>query len=398
MAPVASNKGGSVLVYPPLTSDLEDSQRPAGFHSEAFPLRNLVMHITEACNLRCDYCYIQKTPRVMNRQVAEQSVRFLFDHAPEGDDPLSITFFGGEPLLEPGLIEYIHALASQQGGVRGREVTFGMTTNATLITAQNAQMIKRLGISVRLSLDGVGDAHDRHRRTISGKGSFDLIRRQLGHIAEIESVSVRLTVSPDTAAQLPASIQWLSDHGFNSISFSPVTEAEWSEESLAQLLEAQQQLYRIQNASDGVKISHIGKTERALAAQGPRWGCGAARGFVAVDPEGYLYPCHRFVGYFRNGETQRVGHVARGFDIQRREYYLAANHSSARQGCGHGMFSPEVPDQEKNCQQCQLLPVCGSNCMAVSEYMTGDPTRPHPVNRLFAQIDAATHLDAVGNS
>ena len=44
----------------------------------------------------------------MTEETAEQAIRFLLDHAAPAPAPVSVTFFGGEPLLEPRLIEFIH--------------------------------------------------------------------------------------------------------------------------------------------------------------------------------------------------------------------------------------------------------------------------------------------------
>jgi uncharacterized protein len=330
----------------------------------------------------------------MTDAIAARSVDFLFEQAPPTPDPVSITFFGGEPLLEPALIEFVHDRATARAQAEGRQISFGMTTNATLLSRRNAELIKRLGIATRLSLDGIGDAHDRHRVTRGGRGSFALISRNLERAAALDGVSVRLTVTPETAADLPASISWLAERGFTSIGFSPVIEAEWTEESLAQLFDALRHLYALAPRVPSGSLSNLHKTDRALGATGPRWGCGAARGFVAIDTEGFLYPCHRFVGYFRNGEDQRIGHVDRGFDVAAREYYIAANHSSTHQGCGHGLFSDEVASEQRTCGSCSLLSICGSNCMDVNEHMTGDPTKPPSINRALAQIEAAAHLAA----
>ncbi|MEA2687163.1 MAG: uncharacterized protein QOE93_2358 [Actinomycetota bacterium] len=365
------------------------------FRSARHPIQNVVMLITEECNLRCDYCYIRKQPRTMTEGIAERSVAFLFEQAPPAPTGLSITFFGGEPLLEPGLIELIHASATARAAADGdRPISFSMTTNATLLSAANVEMIERLGISVRLSLDGIGDAHDRHRRTRAGKGSFPLIQRHLERAAGLPSVSVRLTVSPETASELPASIAWLGERGFRSISFSPVIEADWTEDDLAHLYLSLKELYRMQAERPGVRINSIARTRPALESSGERWGCGAARTFVAIDAEGYLYPCHRFVGYFQNGPQQRIGHVDHGFDVGAREHYIVANHSSSHVGCGHGLFPEDLAPQEHRCGNCSLLGVCGSNCMAVNEHMTGDPTRPPSINRVLAQIEAAANLQS----
>ncbi len=362
--------------------------------SERHRIRNVVLLITEECNLRCDYCYIRKQPRTMSEATARRSVEFLFDQAPPPPADLSITFFGGEPLLEPRLIELVHSWATARAASEGRPVTFSMTTNATLLSPRNVEMITRLDIATRLSLDGVGAAHDRHRRARAGGGSFALVQRHLERAVALPSVSVRLTVSPETAADLPASIAWLAERGFRSISFSPVIEADWTEESLAHLYRALQELHRFQAERPALRITTLGGTAQATVATGDRWGCGAARALVAVDAEGHLYPCHRFVGYFANGPSQRIGHVDRGFDVGAREQYIAANHSSSHLGCGQGLFDDGVAPEARRCGGCSLLGVCGSNCMAVNEHMTGDPTRPAPVNRVLAQIEAAAALSA----
>ncbi len=247
-----------------------------------------------------------------------------------------------------------------------------------------------------MSLDGIGPAHDRHRRTVAGKGSFRLVERHLDRIVRLDDVSVRLTVSPETASSLPQSIRWLMDHGFERISFSPVIEAEWTAESAAALLDATVALYRMQRElGQKVTIGNLGKTASRLGKLHDGYGCGAARGMVAVDASGYLYPCHRFVGYFRNGEAQRIGDVRRGFDHRARERYIAANHVASHTGCGHGLFTDDVEQGDRACGRCSLGSVCGTACMAVNEHLTGDPRRPHPVNRLLAQVQAAAHLASV---
>ena len=366
------------------------------FRSDRHALFSLVMLITEQCNLRCDYCYIRKVPRRMSDEIADASVDFLLAHAAPAPAPVSICYFGGEPLLEPRLVERIHAHTSAAAAAQGRSATFTMTSNATLLNERNAALIERLGIGLRVSLDGIGAAHDRHRRTVGGKGSFRLIERNLDRIALLPGVSVRLTVGPETAASLPESIAWLVDRGFKRIAFSPVTEAAWTAPAAAALLEGLVELRRLQQSfGNGASISNITKTDGRLGRADAGFGCGAARGMVAVDASGFVYPCHRFIGYFENGPAQRIGDVRTGFDTTARERYIAANHISNHTGCGSGLFRPDVAPAERACGSCSLHSVCGTACMALNEHLTGDPRRPHPVNRLLAQVEAAAHLAAL---
>jgi len=361
----------------------------APFCSDQHQMTHLIMLLTEECNLRCDYCYIRKEPRTMTREVARHSVDFLFS---ESDGDVSIGFFGGEPLLEPDLIEFIHEYASQKALRDKRSIRFSMTTNMTLLSARNAAMIERLGIRVTLSLDGFESVHDQHRHTRSGRGSFQLVKRNLKRASGLTGVGVRLTVSPDTAGSLIESIRWLAENGFRSMAFSTVTEAQWSEDSLADLARAYQRLGALADQL-GLSIINVSRLGRKLGKPGDEFGCGAARQMGAVDTEGFIYPCHRFIGYFRNGAAQRIGHVATGLDKQAREHYISANHSSTRSSCGLGLFPDGIESRDQRCGTCSLHGTCASRCMAISEYMTGDPQMPHPINRVLAQIEAAAVIN-----
>ena len=361
------------------------------FDSRRFEISHLVMLITEECNLRCDYCYIRKVPRTMSEQTAAQSVDFLFENG-RSDGPLGIVFFGGEPLLEPGLIEFIHDRATARAAEAGRRATFSMTTNATLLHERNVALLRRLGVKVRISLDGIGASHDRHRRTVAGRGSFGLIERHLDRVRSLPAVSVRLTVTPETASELVQSMEWLVARGFEHIAFSPVVEADWDARSIADLVQARIGLAELER-STGVPILELTDAEQQLCGTGAQFGCGAARNFVAIDSQGHMYPCHRFIGYFRNGRAQRVGHVATGYDDARRSRYIAANHLSTHSGCGAGLFDED--EQSRECRNCGLLSECASRCMAINEHMTGDPTQPHPINRVLAQAAVSTTMHAL---
>jgi len=85
------------------------------------PLKTLILHVTEACNLRCTYCYQADTKdreaggpqQAMSREVAQEAVDFLFEHSGPLED-LVIVFFGGEPLLNFDVIRFVVDLATEK--------------------------------------------------------------------------------------------------------------------------------------------------------------------------------------------------------------------------------------------------------------------------------------------
>ena len=108
-----------------------------------FPLATLVLNVTNKCNLSCTYCYEYGEDKLtseesfgkarMDDKTARDSIDFLMRSS--GDRPqVSITFFGGETLLNFDAIKTATEYAEEQGNKNGKRVHYSLTTNATLLT------------------------------------------------------------------------------------------------------------------------------------------------------------------------------------------------------------------------------------------------------------------------
>ncbi len=369
---------------------------PDCFKSASHPLTSITLLLTEQCNLRCDYCYIFKAASIMTPAIARQSVDFLLSKTDKQSQKLAICFFGGEPLLEPQLLQSTAEYALEKTKDSNHALTFSITSNATLLDQDRYELLKKYQIKPTFSLDGIGPSHDMHRKTIQGAGSFHLIEENMERMLSLPETTIRLTVTPDTVSNLYQSVLWLADKGFKRISISPVYEAKWTTNSFSEYYDAWAQLYKYQqirkSCSRKLNIVNISKNEQKLCSpEKPDWGCGAARNMVTVDARGYVYPCHRFVGYFKSGKEQQIGHVSAGFYSQRRSYYIESNHIKSHKGCGNAL-SHKLHEITMRCSNCALTSTCGSNCIAVNEAMTGDAQTPDAINRIFAQIHASCHL------
>ena len=80
-------------------------------------------------------------------------------------------FYGGEPLLNYKLIEQSVNYAKEI--IRDKEISFSLTTNATLITPQIAKFLVENEFEILISLDGPKDIHNENRIFINGNGSFN---------------------------------------------------------------------------------------------------------------------------------------------------------------------------------------------------------------------------------
>lgn len=372
------------------TNNMEAEQKPRVSDGK---LTSFTLLVTANCNLRCDYCYTPKHPRQMDRETADRSIDFMFAES-DPASPLSVTYFGGEPLMAPATIEYICKQVLKRAEAEKREVSFSMTTNGTLVDQRNTELIQTYDIKTKISIDGAGTAQDLHRKQADGSGSFSLILKHIDNIRSLPGLTVRMTVTPDTARHLVQSVQWLSDNGFRHVFFTPVVEADWDERSLATLYDAYHELSPYQKRNDnGMQVSNLQRDYSRLRKGSKReYGCGAAVSMAAIDPRGHLYPCHRFAGYFAHTDDCRIGDVRNGFNQEKRNYYIETNRTENFSGCGAGLFPDSTPSSEGTCLACSLFPVCHASCIAVNRFMTGKPYAPSPVNRILAQISASTSL------
>ncbi|MDE7367001.1 MAG: radical SAM protein, partial [Lachnospiraceae bacterium] len=137
----------------------------------------LILELTEACNLRCRYCiygdsnesYRAFSNKKMNFETAKMAMDMVIPIAAK--EGIALTFYGGEPLIEFHLmkecIEYFKA------NYQGEVFTVNFTTNLTLMTKEIADYLYENRVSVTCSLDGNRSIHDSNRVYQNGRGSFD---------------------------------------------------------------------------------------------------------------------------------------------------------------------------------------------------------------------------------
>ena len=124
---------------------------------------HLVLMVTHACNLRCDYCYMgRKSPRRCCPAIGRSAIaRAVCSIRPSG--VLELGFFGGEPLLEAELITGLLSHARHAAESAGVVLRPTLTTNGTIATAAAWDVMTDDGLDLCISHDGLPEVHDRHR-------------------------------------------------------------------------------------------------------------------------------------------------------------------------------------------------------------------------------------------
>ena len=168
-------------------------------------VRQVVLQVTQQCNLRCAYCAYsgnyftrEHCDKKMTFDTAKKAIDFGIQHSSEAEE-MCFSFYGGEPLLEIGLIRQCVSYIKEQMGQR--KYIYTMTTNGTLLTPSTVEFLSQNKFFVSISLDGPKEEHDVNRKFRTGKGSFDVIMKNIMDIKNNnykfwESLHFLITLNP----------------------------------------------------------------------------------------------------------------------------------------------------------------------------------------------------------
>jgi uncharacterized protein len=175
---------------------------------------HLILLPTEACNFRCVYCYETFRQKQMRPGVVA-GVKRLLDRRTASLTRLTLSWFGGEPLLAAGVIEEIMSHVQALGAAHlSLAVTSDITTNAFLLSAERAGRLLDLGVTdYQISLDGPREWHDRKRVRPGGRGTFDRIWANLLALRGLKRsyhVMLRLHLDRENEAAMPALLDELA--------------------------------------------------------------------------------------------------------------------------------------------------------------------------------------------
>jgi uncharacterized protein len=148
------------------------------------PFREFVVKIHSRCDLSCDYCYMYEMadqswrdrPRRMSAETARYAATRIGEHARgNGLTTVALILHGGEPLLAgrdliADLVQATREAAGSRVTVEAR-----VQTNAVGLDEEYLELFDELGVLVGVSMDGAAEAHDRHRRFRSGRGSYKAV-------------------------------------------------------------------------------------------------------------------------------------------------------------------------------------------------------------------------------
>lgn len=310
---------GGILI-PDDTNEVELMRAHLRSRFEKDELYRIELMVTQKCNLSCSYCYqsLDNFERIdMHDNIVDASIAFINSL----ENPATVTFYGGEPLLQLPKIQY---MCERLHNVN----RFSIITNGINLTHAVAQKLVHLGIThCQVTLDGLEEDHNKLRRFANGDGTYDII---LQNIIEAIPTGLKITIRTNVSSQSKKSLQsfYLSFYKnglYKKVSFS-------ISDVIGDTLDRQEIIrslfYRFLCMGFDINCPI---TVPCQISSGKN---------LVVDSEGYIYPCMFFAGV----DTRKsIGHVLGGINLERLQPYKE--------------LSPW-----ESCLHCNYVGVCAGGC------------------------------------
>lgn len=340
------------------------------------PVKSMCLNISHDCNLRCEYCFAAKgdfgTGReLMSLETAKRAIDFLIERSANRHN-LEVDFFGGEPLMNFDVVkqtvEYARSIEKQHD----KNFRFTITTNGLLLTDDKIDFINKEMANVVLSLDGRKEVNDKLRVSPNGQGSFDVIVPKYQKLVKErgdKDYYVRGTFTKNNL-DFTNDVIKMAELGFDQLSVEPVVSDEKldysiKEADLPRVFEEYEAL-----AKEMIKRKREGRCFNFFhfmvdLDQGPcaikrLRGCSCGNEYIAVTPNGDIYPCHQFVGH----DQWRMGNVVKNTFSDEIKNKFAKNN---------------IYTKEK-CKNCWAKFFCSGGCNANSWQYEGSIAKSHSIS------------------
>lgn len=318
--------------------------------------RRLQLVISQSCNLKCIYCYMENNDSnsrkcIMSKEQAFQAVNHLIKRSGRRRN-LQVTFFGGEPLLNFPVIKDVVRYCKECQQKHNKKFIFELITNGTLLDGEIADFVIKNDMLLMISIDGWKEMHNKQRSSVNGQDYYDKIllnakrmidERRKGNLSN--PVKIRANLTPDFY-NVKEVVSFFQSQGFTTIGISCIQNLPYLEFTVGSLSSEQQEDFSViiqTMFQDGFEQIRQGKKAGPYVTKMLRKGlgnlsqlhstlgirCGVGRNTNAVDVDGNIYPCHRYT----NMKNYILGNTKTGLDEEKAKAYYRKLIESSRQSC-----------------------------------------------------------------
>ncbi len=353
----------------------DDDYEKYARYSVASPVKAMCLNIAHDCQLRCKYCFAStgdfgKGRKLMSFETGKHAIDFLLENS--GDRPnLELDFFGGEPLMNFKVVKQIVEYARSREAEYNKKFRFTITTNGLLLDDEKIDFINREMSNVVLSIDGRKSVNDYFRVLPNGMGCYDMILPKYKKLVDGRGDKEYYVRGTFTNKNLDFSndVFALYEAGFDQISIEPVVgegdEYALTEKELPAVFKEYEILAKriLDNEKNGKKFNFFHfmlDLDQGPCAIKRLRGCGCGNDYVAITPDGDIFPCHQFVGI----DEYKMGNIDEGTFNQEMKADFASCHVYSK---------PE-------CRKCWAKFYCSGGCNANNYQYMGDVRSAHKIS------------------
>ncbi|MEG0249554.1 MAG: SPASM domain-containing protein [Peptostreptococcus sp.] len=290
------------------------------------------------CNFACPYCFengvVNKT---MSNDIISKVIDFIGDKLSK-DDSLSITWYGGEPLMSIDIIEKITTRIFEQNKEIKKNYFSDIITNGYLLDKEMALKLKNLGVnSAQITLDGPPEIHDKRRYLTSGGETFFTILNNLKESCDILDLVIRINIDKSNRNEIDKLINILKKENLYDKVFIYIAKVNDFSNNANENILNKKEFSEVDSKflNDNPNYYNISDFNPFV--------CGAINdnSFI-IDPYGDLYKCWDDIGK----KDFNVGNISDGVSYNDTFLYYA-NYN---------------PFLSKDCIECNILPICMGGC------------------------------------
>ena len=321
--------------------------------------------LSEQCNLACKYCFLgnnNKDKRMkfrkenMTKEIAEKGVDYFIRQLEL--KPLNefvkpnIIFYGGEPLLNFEVLEYVVCRFESLKNAHPvlKNIEYSIVTNGLLLTEERMKRLRELNVSIAISIDGCDENANKMRVDTAGNPIFNKIIKTLNLAKSLEiPVSLSVTLTDESIKNKDEMLELIQKYGIKGLGFNIMMSdantklpKSYNVAAANFIIEMFKELRKLGIYEDRI----MRKLKSFTNAQVYFSDCAATSGAqIVIASDGEIGICHGCLAdrkYF----TQNVNRL--DFDPKKDAIWKEWSHLS--------------PIEKEECQNCEALGICGGGC------------------------------------
>jgi len=303
--------------------------------------------ITEKCNLNCSYCYMNKRPKEMTKEVFHKHYEILPNLMKlHGADNYVAAYFGGEPLINWELIEYSVPIFMRDEKCS----SIFIATNGLALGPERQEFLRKNNVSLSISFDGLWNDINRPL-----KNGLPSVETYLNLKSILNMRNCKVMVGPiRNNITMVENYKWFRDvFGIKSPDFTIIRDDIWSDKDVeifkTELKDLTDENIKLIKEGNETLIGWYGlyflDTYYGRKFGKRKHGCFAGNSGLGFMPDGKIYPCARF-----GSENFHILYDT----IKEIEYKKSINL----------FFNPKIfdPSTYEKCNTCKLKVICNAGC------------------------------------